>query len=133
MLIGVDEKRGRHLLSTTDRSNSGRGEFQEASGLILYNTEEIRNVSKVVDENGEPLVVHHGTAKDFSVFDASRTGESTGNTGFYGAGFYFSQDHEYASGYASWARRTDDDAANLVPAYLSMKNPLYIHVNPQTG
>ena len=26
------------------------------------------NASKVVDENGEPLVVYHGTNKDFNVF-----------------------------------------------------------------
>lgn len=37
LLIGVDKSRGRHLLSTTDRSNSGRGERQEASGVILFN------------------------------------------------------------------------------------------------
>lgn len=61
LLIGVDESRGRHLLSTTDRSNSGRGERQEASGVILFNTEVLLNASKVVDpETGEPLVVYHG-------------------------------------------------------------------------
>jgi len=31
------------------------------------------NASKVVDENGEPLVVYHGTARDFNIF---KTGES---------------------------------------------------------
>ena len=36
-----------------------------------------QNVSKVVDENGEPLVVYHATAEDFTEFDASRRGELT--------------------------------------------------------
>lgn len=27
--------------------------------------------SKVVDENGEPLVVYHGTKAEFAIFDAS--------------------------------------------------------------
>ena len=31
-----------------------------------------KNTSKVVDENGEPLVVYHGTDSEFDVFDASK-------------------------------------------------------------
>ncbi len=27
------------------------------------------SASKVVDENGEPMVVYHGTGSDFNVFD----------------------------------------------------------------
>lgn len=87
--------------------------------------------SKVVDADGRPLVVYHGTAKDFTEFDLSRTGESTGNTGFYGAGAYFSQDGEDAGGYALWARRSEDDAANVIPVYLALQNPLYLHINPK--
>jgi len=87
--------------------------------------------SKVVDESGAPMVVYHGTAKDFTEFDLSRTGESTGNTGFYGAGAYFSQDGEDAGGYALWARRSEDDAANVISVYLALQNPLYLHINPK--
>ena len=32
------------------------------------------NASKVVDENGEPLVVYHGTSTDFNIFKIGRTG-----------------------------------------------------------
>jgi len=32
------------------------------------------NASKVVDENGEPLVVYHGTSSDFNIFKIGRTG-----------------------------------------------------------
>ncbi len=35
------------------------------------------NASKVVDENGEPLVVYHGTDNDFFTFDRGRLGENT--------------------------------------------------------
>nr|MCR5606112.1 hypothetical protein [Treponema sp.] len=31
------------------------------------------NASKVLDENGEPLVVYHGTDADFTIFDASKS------------------------------------------------------------
>jgi hypothetical protein len=36
---------------------------------------EPENASKVVDENGEPLVVYHGTDKEFNVFDKTKSGE----------------------------------------------------------
>ena len=39
-----------------------------------------KNASKVVDENGEPLVVYHGTDRKFDVFDMSKLGSSTGNS-----------------------------------------------------
>ena len=38
--------------------------------------------SKVVDENGEPLVVYHGTLAEFSIFDIAKLGEVTGK-GYY--------------------------------------------------
>ena len=109
-----------------------------SNGKPIAHTEEgLRNFwrwfgdSKVVDAEGRPLVVYHGTSKDFAEFDLSRSGESTGNTGFYGAGAYFSQDVEDAGAYASWSRRTEYDAANVIPVYLSLQSPLYLHVNPK--
>ena len=43
--------------------------------------------SKVVDENGEPLLVYHGSDKKFDTFDTSRSGDKTGwakeNKGFH--------------------------------------------------
>ena len=36
------------------------------------------NASKVVDENGEPLVVYHSTTKDFNTFDLSKSKNGEG-------------------------------------------------------
>ena len=63
-----------------------------------------KNASKVVDENGEPLVVYHGTREDFSVF--------------YG-GAYFTDDYWNAEGYAS--------GEIVLETFLSLKNPLIIN------
>jgi hypothetical protein len=41
------------------------------------------NASKVVDENGEPLVVYHGGAKGIEVFKHSTEDNSTTGTGYY--------------------------------------------------
>lgn len=51
--------------------------------------------SKVVDENGEPLAVYHGTDYEFTVFEKAK-----GTIGAYGQGFYFTNDERFASNYA---------------------------------
>lgn len=65
--------------------------------------------SKVVDENGKPLVVYHSTDADFDTFDKSKQ-----KRGFYGQGFYFSNDEETTRHYGK----------NTIPVYLSIKKPL---------
>jgi hypothetical protein len=51
--------------------------------------------SKVVDENGKPLVVYHGTNADFEAFDSSF--QSQYNQ--YGNGFFFTENKEIADNY----------------------------------
>ena len=71
-----------------------------------------KDVSKVVDENGEPLVVYHGSRQvdentKFNVFNV-------GN-GAYGQGIYFTPDKKEADGWA---------LGNYVyQVFLSVKNP----------
>jgi len=51
--------------------------------------------SKVVDENGQPLVMYHGTsAQGFTEFDKSKQNPRA----LYGPGFYFTSDQAIASG-----------------------------------
>ena len=54
--------------------------------------------SKVTD-NGEPMVVYHGTNEKFDSFDEKKIGYGTGNYGHYGYGFYFSDDKREATVY----------------------------------
>ncbi len=56
-----------------------------------------KNVSKVVDENGEPLLVYHGSAKRFKEFDIEKIGSTTGDK----SGFYFSDRRGVAKHYYS--------------------------------
>lgn len=119
LLQGVDEDRGRHLLLTADRANSGREEFQEASSPILYSTDAIRNVSKVTDpDTGEPMVVYHGTPHDIAdgVF---RRGAD---------GIFFTDSIGMANRYADTA-----DGGNVVPVYLSIQNPAPAAAQKQHG
>jgi hypothetical protein len=68
------------------------------------------NASKVVDENGEPLVVYHGTPFDFTIFKKDKP-----TTGAYGQGFYLTNDKGFASNYA----RSND--AKILNCFLDVR------------
>ena len=72
------------------------------------------NASKVVDENGEPLVVYHGTNADFNVFDFGKISENTGNDGHYGFCIYFSSEELEAKTYGNY----------ILPTFLNIKSPV---------
>lgn len=58
--------------------------------------------SKVVDENGEPLVVYHGSSYKFDKFDVSKVGANSGenkDSGYFGTGFYFTPHQGLAEKY----------------------------------
>jgi len=80
--------------------------------------------SKVVDANGDPLVVYHGTKADFSAFSLEKFGQTDG--GWAGEGFYFAPNPAEASVYATSmaAPYGSSTGANVMPVFLSAKNPL---------
>lgn len=73
--------------------------------------------SKVVDTQGKPLVVYHGTQGNFDTFSPEFYGEATG-TGDMGDGFYFTDRADVASSFAG-----SDQGANVLPVYLAIENP----------
>lgn len=72
--------------------------------------------SKVVDAQGKPLVVYHGTGKDFG--DVFNTQGGTGKTADTGA--FFSSSTATANSYAS------GEARNVMPVYITLKTPLVV-------
>ena len=80
------------------------------------------NASKVVDENGEPLVVYHGTKEQFNEFDIDKVGVHT-DSGMFGRGFYFSNDFNYANTYAN---RGGNNGV-IIYSFLKIINPLFIN------
>ncbi len=79
------------------------------------------NASKIVDANGEPLVVWHGTDNDFFTFDRGRLGENTdfnadeivGQTAH--IGFWFNRGGE---------EMLDRTYSKRIPVYLDIKEPV---------
>lgn len=84
------------------------------------------NASKVVDENGEPLVVYHGSgwnpleeAKGDAVFDSNFIGTSSGDIGWFGKGHYFAYTKYEASTYGG----------NVGGYFLNIRNPFMFQEN----
>lgn len=83
------------------------------------NTESFRKWfgdSKVVDNEGTPLVVYHGTTADVTAFSDEFFGEGHGASDW-GDGFYFTNNPKAANTYA------EGQGGNVMPVYLSIKNP----------
>jgi hypothetical protein len=95
--------------------------FQPAGNPISAAFKRWFGDSKVVDANGEPLVVYHGTGADIEAFDLGQAGK-TSDSGFMGKGFYFSDSPRTASAYTLMGRNPLGNA-NVIPAYLALKNP----------
>lgn len=76
------------------------------------------NASKVVNEDGTPKVVYHGTGSDFNAFDPLRQGENYPQGE---GGFFFTTSRKSAENYA--ALHDKDGKGRVVEAYLSIRNP----------
>ena len=68
--------------------------------------------SKVVDDNGEPLVVYHGTDADFTVIDTQN-------------GAWFSRSFEYAE-----SMKEERNGERVIGCYLAIKNPMFVKLPP---
>ncbi len=74
-----------------------------------------KSASKVVNADGTPKVVYHGTTADFTVFEPSM--------GALGKGIYFSDSRDFANGYTY---KNGQAVGNVMEAYIDMKNPYYV-------
>lgn len=71
-----------------------------------------KGASKVVNEDGTPKVVYHGTDSDFTVFDITKSRSYDGTLNYDLPGFYFSENTDEAGSYG-----------NFKEYYLDLKNP----------
>lgn len=102
--------------ATPESGNQPHGPHHGAIYSFVENLRKV-NPSKVVDANGEPLVLYHGTKADFSMFNEATQGKNHGDE----SGFFFTSNPGNAgSGYA------DGEGGNVMPVSLSLKNPLVI-------
>ena len=91
--------------------------MNEVADLLfdVQNTDWFRG-SKVIDANGKPLTVYHGTTANFDKFSSEFFGTGDGNQDL-GPGFYFADEPNVTEAYA------EGTGGNVRPVYLSIKNP----------
>jgi hypothetical protein len=109
-----------------DYSQSDDMRFSRSSEVTVTKTPAFKawfKDSKVVDAEGKPLVVYHGTSADITEFKRTRTGE-------FGPAIYTTSDPNEAAGYAkgSGSRHLSQAPENIMPVYVSLKNPFTLGV-----
>ena len=108
------------LMARLEREANPQG-IRRSAARDVTDTPEFKRwfgASKVVDADGRPMVVYHGTRSDLQEFDRRSIGSVT-DEGFLGDGFYFTDSPRAASAYAK------GEGGNVVAAYVSIKNPYY--------
>lgn len=116
--------------NTNSRKNGGltKTEYDNQGNPIAFKTSRFFKDSKVRDDNGNLMVMYHGTEANvgipedfwFTKFDIDKAGNH-GN--MLGNGFYFTSDKSHAKQYAHLK-------GNIYETYLNIKNPLEVeHFN----
>ena len=109
LLLGIEKDKGRKWLENSAPTNPGQPQVTATlDNLIIHENPDFVNTSKVVDKNGKPLRVYHGTDATFYAFDKNKTSDSL---------FWFTSDrNKIASGESGAAGRS-----KIAPFYLSAK------------
>jgi len=109
-LLSLDKEKGQYevLIYGKKQFISFRRMLYLYSGIPdVFTEERLLEISKVVDSNGEPLVVYHATDNKFWEFKKEKQ-----IVGYYGKGFYFSSSLE----------KSKDYGKRVIPAFLNIKS-----------
>lgn len=98
-----------------------RGDMETAQRMVMEAAKLAMPNTKVVDEDGNPKVVYHGTPNNFNAFSKEMFGTST-DRGIWGNGFYFSDSEQYAKTY----EKRGDKQGKTLSVFLNIKRPLFI-------
>ena len=117
------KKHGRRGGSSSEK---GKGESKAGKQTETPEFKKWFGNSKVVDDDGEPLVVYHGTMKEFEEFDPEKAGGKFGTMDQM-LGPHFSADPNTASAFTfdkrkGWVspRLDNSEGGNIMPVYLSV-------------
>lgn len=84
--------------------------------------------SKMVDADGKPIVVYHGSVVDFNKFDKKKLGRAT-KTSIAKLGFYFTADYNSAKQYVLFSGMMQSGTLTEPKSYyLSLQNPYYMEI-----
>ena len=107
-------KRWIHAVTSTQEVDNQGNVVPEEIAKALSN-------SKVRNRKGELIVCYHGTNSDFSEFKEDFISNNSGNIGWFGKGFYFSDSEKLSQSYGSILKK----------CYLNITNP-FIYSSPDS-
>ena len=110
-------KNGDSTLTLIQTPGSSSPSFIDGKLWDFLNAVNKKDVSQVVDENGEPLVVYHGTESDFFEFKHGKAVGSGDKFGYLGEAFYATNDEDVAQTYGD----------RVIPIFLNLKNPYVVN------
>ena len=122
------------LNAARDARSQMRTTGEQASALSI-STPAFKNWfkdSKVVDGQGNPLVMYHGSRSDIESFDPTLSENNQSHGEFGQVGMYFTEDPDYARHYSMFSLMGESNRGRMAagetiyPAYLSIQNPLVI-------
>lgn len=117
------------LLMTEMRKAVERGQSMDGSGVSFdRNSPEFAewfDGSQVVDAEGNPLVVYHGSKNEFSRFDLGKATSGTGMFEDSKVGFMFTNNPRAANMFSLMGQKRGTSGVTY-PAYLSIKNPMVL-------
>ncbi|MBQ8271316.1 MAG: hypothetical protein IJZ22_08985 [Bacteroidaceae bacterium] len=119
------EERGANPNREGETPHNGNTSNNSITGAKLLNgvkktnsNEDILQYSKVVDENGEPMVVYHGTGEEFTTFEMQ--------DGSMGRGAYFTSNWDEAAEYAMQKQGVEDidelDESKVLEVFLNVRD-----------
>lgn len=79
--------------------------------------------SKIVNDDGTPMILYHGTNAIFSIFDAQRISRTTKR---FVEGFYFTAERKVAEKWSRYRTKENGGEPNVVAVYLDVKNPFVL-------
>jgi GGDEF domain-containing protein len=132
--VGGQPPAGNKVPDSDSKTSLNQGAPKGASS-VSTNTKAFRDWfadSKVVDENGEPLVVYHGTVSEIEVFKKSKRPRGNAFDRDSSAGFFFAADPKQADYFAFIKGKekakafASPEGSNIVPAFLSLQNPMEV-------
>lgn len=119
---------GGNAQSTTAPANTSETGIAPSLYKKISDFLEKSKASKVVDANGDPLVVYHGTDKARSVFDRKMLGSNTRGAGTEW-GFFFAEDFDHAK---YWAKHAGSHEV-VEEVFLRVLNPAEIDAGNDGG
>jgi len=95
--------------------------------LLAKEAKKYKSAEEFVKAQGAP--VYHGTNKDFEIFNADTFGKASGESGFFGDGFYFTKNKNRANQFADQAVKKSGGKKTVKEFNIELKNPFVIDNN----